>query len=576
MPVKPEDMVQLLIKTNADLEKRLKEKDQTINDLHATVEDLRGTVADLRNTIANLNETLDEFKRKFFGTSSEKVKKEEPEASSAQETETESGSKEETVTVKAHTRTRKKKSVRDDLYALLPVRDIKCDVPERERFCPDCDAPMEHLGYKTVREELRITPAKVERVRYLQETLFCPACREEDETTIKAARTPTAMLTHSPASPDMVATVMYQKSCLYLPFYRQEKDWLQKGVPLARETAAHWYNYCALEYLSPIYEALHQELLGREVIHADEVPCQVLHEEGKEARSKSYFWIYLSGTDGLPGVVLYDYRPGRGGENPIEFLSGFKGMLHCDGYSAYGRIEDVVLLCCLAHCRRKFYEAVPAGRRKKLKLLDINSEQNMEAPSFSMPDDDSGLLPAEKGVFFCNRLFFLEHSYKWLPAEKRKEKRQEKEPEIWEAFWAWLKTLEPMGGSKLEKAVNYAFNHKETLMNYLQDGRCEISNNAAERRAKSYATARKNFLFHDTVKGANASAVVMSIIETAKANNLNIYQYLYTLLLYMPDYKEEPAGIKQLMPWSDFIKDRCTRVTDTEKVTPENRGNLPI
>lgn len=576
MPVKPEDMVQLLIKTNADLEKRLKEKDQTINDLHATVEDLRGTVADLRNTIANLNETLDEFKRKFFGTSSEKVKKEEPEASSAQETETESGSKEETVTVKAHTRTRKKKSVRDDLYALLPVRDIKCDVPERERFCPDCDAPMEHLGYKTVREELRITPAKVERVRYLQETLFCPACREEDETTIKAARTPTAMLTHSPASPDMVATVMYQKSCLYLPFYRQEKDWLQKGVPLARETAAHWYNYCALEYLSPIYEALHQELLGREVIHADEVPCQVLHEEGKEARSKSYFWIYLSGTDGLPGVVLYDYRPGRGGENPIEFLSGFKGMLHCDGYSAYGRIEDVVLLCCLAHCRRKFYEAVPAGRRKKLKLLDINSEQNMEDPSFSMPDDDSGLLPAEKGVFFCNRLFFLEHSYKGLPAEKRKEKRQEKEPEIWEAFWAWLKTLEPMGGSKLEKAVNYAFNHKETLMNYLQDGRCEISNNVAERRAKSYATARKNFLFHDTVKGANASAVVMSIIETAKANNLNIYQYLYTLLLYMPDYKEEPAGIKQLMPWSDFIKDRCTGVTDTEKITPENRGNLPI
>ena len=100
------------------------------------------------------------------------------------------------------------------------------------------------------------------------------------------------------------------------------------------------------------------------MIHADEVPCQVLHEEGKEATSKSYMWIYLSGSDGLPGIVLYDYRPGRGGENPIEFLSGFKGLLHCDGYSAYGRIEDVVLVCCLAHCRRKFYEAVPTGRRK--------------------------------------------------------------------------------------------------------------------------------------------------------------------------------------------------------------------
>ena len=108
------------------------------------------------------------------------------------------------------------------------------------------------------------------------------------------------------------------------------------------------------------------------------------------------------------------------------------------------------------------------------------------------------------------------------------------------------------------------------------DGRCEISNNAAERRAKSYATARKNFLFHDTVDGANASAIVMSLIETAKANNLNIYQYVYTLLLYMPDYKNEPAGIKQLMPWSEFIKENCLRITDTEKILPENRGDLPI
>ena len=340
MPVNTEDMIQLLIKTNAELEDRLKEKDQTISDLRTTVGELRNTVADLRNTIANLNETLDELKRKFFGTSSEKVKKVQDGDPSEQDTDPEK----EAVVVKGHTRARKKKSVRDDLYALLPIRDIKCDVPESERFCPDCDAPMEHLGYKTVREELRITPAKVERVRYLQETLVCPVCREEDDTTIKAAKTPAALLPHSPASPDMVAMVMYQKSCLYLPFYRQEKDWFQKGVPLPRETAAHWYNYCALEYLAPVYEALHQELLQREVIHADEVPCQVLHEEGREAASKSYFWIYLSGTDGLPGIVLYDYRPGRSGENPIGFLSGFSGMLHCDGCSAYGRIEDVILV----------------------------------------------------------------------------------------------------------------------------------------------------------------------------------------------------------------------------------------
>lgn len=103
-----------------------------------------------------------------------------------------------------------------------------------------------------------------------------------------------------------------------------------------------------------------------------------------------------------------------------------------------------------------------------------------------------------------------------------------------------------------------AKNHKEILRNYLQDGRCEISNNAAERRAKSYAIGRKAFLFHTSTAGAEASAVMYSIVETAKVNNLNVFQYLYTVLLYMPDYKNEPAGIEKLLPWSDFIKERCS------------------
>lgn len=550
-----EETIQLLLKTNKEQEK--------------TIADLRATIKELRTTVANLNETLEELRRKLFGTSSERTAK----AASGEASPEDTQMVQEAVQVNGHTRTRKKKSVRADLYEALPVKEIYCDVPENERFCPDCDSPMNHLGYKFVREELRITPARVIRVRYMQESLVCPVCREEDDTTIKAAKTPTPLLAHSPASPDMVAMVMYQKSFLHLPFYRQAKDWRQKGVPVPRETAAHWYNSCALNYLLPIYEELHQELLCREIIHADEVPCQVLHEEGKSATSTSYMWIYLSGTDGRPPVILYDYQPGRSGDYPIEFLSGFTGMLHCDGYSAYGRMEDVILVCCLAHCRRKFFEAVPKERRKKMKLLDIHSDQEPEQPNEGTAADDT-LLPAEKGVAFCNRLFFLERLYKDLPAVERKQKRQEKEPGIWEEFWLWLDTLSPTGGSKLEKAVNYALNHKETLMNYLLDGRCEISNNAAERRAKSYVMGRKNFLFHDTADGAEASAVVLSLIETAKANNLNIYQYLYTLLLYMPDNKKEPAGIKQLMPWSDFIRERCSGITDTEKETPENRGNL--
>lgn len=555
---------------NRMLEERLKEKDTTITALQTTIKVLQDNIDKLQTTIANLNETLAQFKRDLFGTSSEKSKKK-----SSKESSSEEGSEQDCTIVKEHTRTRKKKSVREELYAALPVREIRCDVPEAERICPDCGAPMNHLGYKMIREELRIIPAKVERVRYMQETLICPECRKEDDTTIRKAKTPTALMPHSPASPDMVAMVMYQKSFLHLPFYRQEKDWKEKGVPLPRETAANWYNTCSLEYLSPIYEKLHEELIHRSVIHADEVPCQVLHEEGRDATAKSYMWVYLSGTDGLPSIVLYDYRTGRSGDHPIDFLKGFTGMLQCDGYAAYGRIEDVVLVCCLAHCRRKFFEAIPAASRKKQKLLDINSEQTPEKPNDKTASNEK-LTPAEKGVEFCNRLFYEERLYKELPADERKKMRLETQPQIWDEFWSWIDTLSPTGGSKLEKAVNYALNHKETLMNYLKDGRCEISNNAAERRVKSYVMGRKNFLFHNSVDGATASAIVLSLIETAKANNLNIYHYLYTLLLYMPDYKNEPAGIEQLLPWSDFIKERCSGVVDAETENPENRGNLSI
>lgn len=247
---------------------------------------------------------------------------------------------------------------------------------------------------------------------------------------------------------------------------------------------------------------MHELLLRRDVIHADETTCQVLREKGKAAESTSYMWIYLSGSDGHPPIVLYEYQAGRNGDFPKTFLEDFCGIVQCDGYSGYNKVEDVILAVCSAHCRRKFYEALPAER--------------------------------------------------------------------------WIETLNPLGGSKLEKAVNYAINHKETLCNYLQDGRCELSNNAAERRAKAYAIGRKNSLFHTSVAGANASALVYSMIETAKANKLNVFQYLYVVLLYMPEYKDNPDAVKQLLPWSDYIKEHCKGLIDVEAITPENKPPLPL
>ena len=551
------------------MRRTIEQKDEQISGLKETIEGLNATIDSLQSTIAGLNETIEEFRRKFFGTSSEKTRR----GTVQEETEEEEPQE---VPVRSHTRARKPKSRREDLYASLPVREVRCPVPEDQRLCPDCDTPMETITWQFVREELRITPAKVERVHYMQEVLACPACREEDTGTIVKAPVPAGLLPHSPASPSLAAFVMYQKFLNSVPFYRQEMDSLQMGAPLARETTASWCIKCALLYFQPVYDRLHEYILKREVLHADETTCQVLHEEGKAAESSSYMWIYLTGNDGLPRIILYEYQPGRKGEYAKHFLEGFSGLLECDGYTGYNSVENVTLVCCLAHCRRYFFEAVPAGRRRKTKLLDINSEQEIP-PESADPEKakEEKKIPAEIGLSYCNKLFRIERTLKDLPAEGRKEKRLELEVPVWESFWEWLGTLEPLGGSLLEKAVNYAQNHRELLMNYLLDGRCEISNNRAERCAKSYGTGRRNFLFHNSVDGARSSAVIYSLVETAKANRLNVFQYLYTLLLYMPDYKDKPAGVEAMMPWSEFIKERCSGVMDTETETPENRGQMP-
>lgn len=542
---------------------------KTIEQKDGQIEELRRTIMQLQATVANLNETIEEFRRKFFGASSEKSRRKTEEG--AEEAE------EEKVTVRSHTRERRPKSRREELYANLPVREVRCPLPEEGRLCPDCDAPMETIAWAFAREELRITPATVERIHYMQEVLACPACREEDSTTIVKASTPTALFAHSPASPSMAAFVMYQKFMNAVPFYRQEMDWLQMGAPLARETTANWCIKGAQLYFQPVYGLLHEYLLKREILHADETVCQVLHEEGKAASSNSYFWIYLSGNDGLPPIILYEYQPGRKGEYAKDFLEGFHGLLECDGYTGYNSVENVTLVCCLAHCRRYFFEAIPAARRRKLKLLDVGSPEEIpEEAADPEKAKEENRIPAEIGLSYCNKLFRVERTLKELSAEERKAKRLELEIPIWDSFWAWLETLKPLGGSLLEKAVGYASGHRELLGNYLLDGRCEISNNRAERCAKSYGTGRKNFLFHDSVAGAKSSAIIYSLVETAKANHLNVFQYLYTLLLYMPDYKNEPAGVEAMMPWSDFIKERCCGVMDTETETPENRGRIPL
>ena len=536
----------------SEMEALIQLQKETIESLRQLVDSQRHTVeqmtksheeqtAQLNQTIANLNETVEYLKKKLFASSSEKTKKEAfpgqmdlfNEAEATADLSVPEPALEEAVGGYKR-KAKKPKATREEILAGLPVVEVPCTVPDEDRNCPYCNAPMEVIGKKVVREELRIIPAKVERIQYVQEVLGCPECKKDGASVIVGAETPSPLLKHSLASPSTVAYVMYQKYGNSIPLYRQEANWKQLGVKLPRATLANWVIKCGIDYMEPVYEQLHQHLLERDIIHADETPCQVLREEGKTAQSKSYMWLYGSGNDGLPPIRLYDYQPSRGGYHAEEFLKGFSGYLICDGFSGCNKLKGVIRCGCLAHMRRYWKEALPGKTRKS-----------------------SDKTPAEIGLDYCNQLFELEKEYADLDADTRKAKRLETESAIWEAYWSWLETVKPAGGSRLAKAVTYAKNQKPYMENYLLDGRCSISNNIAENIARPYAVGRKNFLFHDTVKGARASSIIYSLVETAKLNDLNIYAYLETVLLYMPDYKNEPEGIEELMPWSDMIQQRC-------------------
>ncbi|UOX69930.1 IS66 family transposase [Enterocloster bolteae] len=495
----------------------------------------------MNQTIVNLNETVEYLPKKLFASSSEKTKKDGFSGQMALFNEAKATADPsvlepalEEIVGDYKRKAKKPKATREEILAGLPVVGVPCTVPEEDRNCPYCNAPMAAIGKKVVREELQIIPAKVERIQYVQEVLGCPECKRDGASVIVGAETPSPLLKHSLASPSTVAYVMYQKYVDSIPLYRQEADWRQLGVKLPRATLANWVIKCGIDYMEPVYERLHQHLLERDMIHADETSCQVLKEEGKTAQSKSYMWLYGSGNDELPPIRLYDYQPSRGGYHAEEFLKGFSGYLTCDGFGGYNKLKDVIRCGCLAHMRRYWHEALP-GKSKK------SSDRTL----------------AEIGFDYCNQLFKLEKEYADMDADTRKARRLETEPAIWEAYWSWLETVNPAGGSRLAKAVTYAKNQKPYMENYLLDGRCFISNNIAENIARPYAVGRKNFLFHDTVKGARASSIIYSLVETAKLNNLNIYAYLETVLLYMPDYKNEPEGIEELMPWSDMIQQRC-------------------
>jgi transposase len=506
----------------------------------AYIAQLENTVKSLERQVNNLTEIIILLRKQKFGSSSEKTPKQEasiqPNLFNEAEMEASPDAPEPVVSHVNGYLKRNPKTKREELLKELPVVEIECGIPEDEQVCECCHTKLVPIGKETVREELEYIPPQIKAVRYIQLAYGCPQCKQKGTPYIKKAPTPVPLMNHSLASPTTVANVMYQKYVNSIPLYRQEKEWEQLGLVLSRATMANWIIRCSEDWLAPVVEHMKKELLKRDVIHCDETTTQVLKEKGKAPQSKSYMWLYLSGMDGKPPIILYDYQPSRSGQNAANYLKGFKGYLHTDGYQGYEKVENVTRCGCWAHLRRYFVEAIPD---KKSKGPPITA--------------------AEIGRDYCNQLFAIEKTLAGLSPDQRNAERLRQEKPVLEAFWSWLDTVTPLKGSRLGTAVAYALNQKPYMENYLLDGRCSISNNIAENSIRPFVVGRKNWLFSDTTKGAEASAIVYSIIETAKANNLNIYTYLNYLLLYMPDtdYRNYPEIMEDLMPWSELVQTEC-------------------
>lgn len=432
---------------------------------------------------------------------------------------------------------RKGKGLKKQSFEDLPVEIIEYRLDQEEQICPACDHSLHEMS-KEIRKELKIVPAQVKVVEHVRYVYACRQCEKDNTSTpIITANMPKPVLKGSFVSPSLMAYIMHRKYSEAVPLYRQEQQFINFGIDISRQNLANWVIHGANHWLKLLYDRLHTYLLKEKVVHADETTMQVLDEKGKKPTSKSYMWLYATGSFG-PQIYLYDYQPSRAKKHPKIFLDGFKGYLQTDGYAGYNAVKDVTLVGCLAHARRGFTDALKALPKE----CDISRTN------------------AKEGIDFCNKLFSIERTLKELSAEERYEKRLEQSKPVLEAFLLWLniKQKQVLPKSSLGKAVKYCLNQWTKLEAYLLDGKLEISNNRAERAIKPFVIGRKNWLFSKSPHGATSSGIIYSIIETAKSNNLNPFYYLSYLFEKLPNIDTDSVEqLDELLPWSESIPDQC-------------------
>ena len=505
--------------------------------LEDTILKQKQEIDELKRKLEHMNEVFANAQRARFGQSSEQknyvLGKDQLSLFNEAEKEQDHKAEEpnpDTVLVAAHER--KKKRSQAEMLNHLPEEEVLLEIPDEQLVCGKCGGKMKPIGKKFLRHEMQIIPKQVKLLAYYAVTYACDNCEKDTGYAhIASVKPPVPLMKHSLASPSTVAYIMTQKYVDGLPLARQEKIWAREGIWLSRATMANWVIQCSQTWLKPLYKHMKQELLTHSVIHADETVVQVLKEDNKPATSESRMWLYASGERSKTPVRIFEYQPDRSGKRPESFLRGFTGCLVTDGYSGYNQVQKVTHCGCWAHMKRKWREAMPDGATVKTSKAAV-------------------------GFQYCNKLFALEKKCADLNDKLRKEYRQNFILPVLEEYFCWVNTLDPEKGSKLAEAATYARNQKTALCAFVQHGNVPISNNLAENAIRPFAVGRKNWLFCDAVKGAEASAIVYSLVESAKANGIEPFAYLQHVLVQLPYFGKSHSHeeLESLMPWTPYIQ----------------------
>lgn len=424
----------------------------------------------------------------------------------------------------------KRKGKKEADLSGLPFRRIDHYLSEEE-----LEAEFGVKGWKqlpdAISRKYHFVPAKVE----VEEHHIGVYASKTDEHMVKADH-PKALLHGSLVSPSLGAAVINGKYVNAVPLYRLEQEFQRYGLQITRQNMANWCIRLAEEYLSILYDHLHKELYFYHVIQADETPVLVNHD-GRKAGSKSWMWVYRSGhLYQKRQIVLYEYQQTRNASHPREFLKGYDGICVTDGYQVYHtlekELEELTIAGCWVHCRRRFDEA--------LKLI----------PKSYQKESHAFLLMKQ-----IQAIYREEGKLNDLSSDERLKQRQAVIKPLVDAFFAYLKTIKVSKKDKFGDAVGYARNQEKYLRVFLTDGDVPIDNNASERAIRGFCIGKKNWQMIDTIHGAKSSAIIYSIVETAKANNLKPFDYVQHLLEEIPKHMDdkECSFLEDLLPWSEKL-----------------------